>query len=125
MIYLIAYRLVGGEQGLAINGNAFHGSENLEELKTLLPDYNRYHAADRTWSTSATIYWMQYRPCIIAVNSLDEIAEVLVDRKIIQASSIAGRAIYTLLKPDYKMNIAYDPKLIDEGVDTAKPFYEK
>lgn len=125
MIYLIAYRLVGGEQGLAINGNAFHGSENLEELKTLLPDYNRYHVVDNTWSASATIYWMQYRPCIIAVNSLDEIAEVLVDRKIQQSSSIAGRAIYTLLKPDYKMNIVYDSRLIDERVNTAKPFYEK
>ena len=125
MIYLIAYRLVGGEQGLAINGNSFHGSENLEELKTLLPDYNRYHVVDNTWSTSAIIYWMQYKPCIIVVNSLDEIAEALVDRKILQSSSIAGRAIYTLLKPDYKMNIAYDPKLIDRGLNTAKPFYEK
>lgn len=124
MIYLIAYRLVGGQQGLAINGTAFHGSENLDELKTLLPDYNRYHVADRTWSASAAIYWMQYRPCIIEVESLDEIAEVLIDHKIIQSSSIAGRATYTLLKPEYKMKIAYDPKLIDEGVNTAKPFYE-
>lgn len=125
MIYLIAYRLSGGEQGLAINGNAFHGSENLEELKTLLPDYNRYHVVDSTWSASATIYWMQYRPCIIAVDSLDEIAEVLVDRKIRESSSIAGRAIYTLLKPEYKMKIAFDPKLIDDGIDNATPFYEK
>ena len=124
MIYLIGYR-IDGQKGLAVDNGAFNGSEDLEQVKTLLPDYNRYHAADRTWSTSATIYWMQFMPCVFSFNDMKEVEEALLDKKILQSASIAGRAIYTLFKPDYTPTIAFDPKLIDEGVDTAKPFYEK
>lgn len=125
MIYLIAYRFSDDKIGLAVNQNgSFTGGENLEETKKNLPDYNRYHAADITWSTSATIYWMQFRPCVLSFESLKEVEEALLDKKILQGTSMAGRAVYTLLKPEYKLNIAFDPKLIDEGVETAKPFWE-
>jgi hypothetical protein len=126
MIYLIAYQLSDGKKALAVDQqNAFCGGEVLEETKKNLPNYNGYHAAGTTWSASATIYWMQYRPCVVGFNSMDEIKESLLDHKIIRAHSVAGSANYTLIKDDFNLNIVFDPKLIDENVDTAKPFYEK
>jgi hypothetical protein len=124
MIYLIAYR-IDGKVGLAVTDGAFNGGEDLEQTKSLLPDYNRYHVAGGTWSTSATIYWMQFRPCVLAFNDMKEVEEALFDWKVLQSASIAGRGVYTILKPEYSPNIAFDPKLIDEGLKTAKPFYEK
>ena len=115
MIFLIAYR-VDGKVGLAVSNGAFNGGEDLEQTKSLLPNYNRYHVAGNTWSTSATIYWMQFMPCVLAFNDLKEVEEALLDKKVIQSASIAGRAIYTLLKSDYNAKIAFDPKLIDYGI---------
>jgi len=125
MVYLLAHLLSGDRKALAVIDGEFRGSENLEEAKKLIPNYNGYHAAGHTWSTSATLYWMSYHPCIVQFESLKEVEEALLDKKIIGESAAWGRATYTLVKPETKLNIVFDPALIDAGVNTAKPFYEQ
>lgn len=129
MIYLLAHQLVNGKKALAISQeNTFVGTEDLEQAKTLVPNWNGYHVVDRTWSTSATLYWMSFHPCIAAFESMKEVEKVLMDgddRRITTESNAWGSARYTIIKEDAQLNIVFDPKLIDEGIDTAKPFYEQ
>jgi hypothetical protein len=129
MIYLLAYRLSNGKQALAVsNENTFVGTENLEEAKNLIPHWNGYHVAGMTWSTSATLYWMSYHPHIVQFNTMDEVAEILKmtpENTITKQHTAWGSARYTIISDEAKLNVAFDPKLIDEGVDSAKPFYEK
>lgn len=123
MIYLLAYKLANGNSALAIEGQSFVGGEDLEEAKKLVPEWNRYHVADHTWSTSATLFWMAFHHHIVAFETLDDVEKVLLDKKIIHERSFAGSATYTLVRSE--MNVIFDPKLIDEGINTARPFYEK
>lgn len=129
MIYLLAHQLSSGKKALAISkDNCFVGTEDLEQAKKLIPNWNGYHVAHRTWSTSATLYWMSYHPCIAAFKSMDDIEKVLQDgeeRLIMNEHNIWGSARYTIIKDNAELNIVFDPKLIDEGVDTAKPFWEQ
>jgi len=125
MIYLLAHRLTEGTEALAIADGAFCGGEDLEETKKLIPNWNGYHVAGLTWSTSATLYWMAYRPCIAEFNSLEELETFLLDKKIIRAHAVYGGAQYTVVKKETPLKIVFDPKLIDEGIETAKPFWEK
>lgn len=129
MIYLLAYKLANGKQALAVsNENTFVGSEDLEEAKKLVPNWNGYHVADLTWSTSATLYWVSFHPHIVAFNNLEEMIELLPkgqESQITRESNVWGSARYTIIKDDAVLNVAFDPKLIDEGINTAKPFWEK
>jgi hypothetical protein len=124
MIYLLAYKLANGNKALAINSdNAFMGTENLEDAKKLVPNWNGYHVASMTWSTSATLYWIAFHPHIVGFESMEEVEKILVDKKKIHERSFAGAATYTLVNSE--MNVIFDPKLIDEGMNTAKPFWEE
>lgn len=129
MIYLLAYKLANGKQALAVsNENTFVGSEDLEEAKKLVPNWNGYHVADLTWSTSATLYWVSFHPHIVGFNNMDEMIELLPkgqESQITRESNIWGSARYVVIKEDAQLNVVFDPKLIDEGINTAKPFWEK
>lgn len=108
MIYLIAYT-IEKETVLAINNCAFIGGEDLDEVKKLLPDYNKYHNRSYTWSMSAAIHWLNFPSKVIEVASLDEVDDNLLDRQIITNSSVAGKVSYVKLKK------GYEPKTLVKG----------
>lgn len=125
MLYLLAHQLSNGKKAVAYN-NGVIGNVDLEEAKKMIPNWNGYHVAGTTWSASATLYWISYHPCIIQVADLEEIDSMInEERKITTERNVWGSATYLVLKDDANFNVVFDPKLIDEGISTAKPFYEK
>lgn len=128
MIYLLAHKLSNGKQALAVGkDDNLVGTEDLEEAKKLIPNWNGYHVVDNTWSASATLYWMSYHPHIVSFNNIEEVAAVLQkgENVITRESNVWGSARYTIIGDHVKLNVVFDPRLIDEGVNTAKPFYER
>lgn len=125
MFYVLAYNLSNGKKALAYN-DGIVGAETLEEAKKLIPNWNGYHKAGLTWSTTATLYWMSYHPHIVTFNDIEEIEPLIhSERKVLTERNHWGSAKYILLVDNCQLNVIFDPKLIDEGFDTAKPFYEK
>lgn len=126
MLYIIGGK-IENQNVLFLNkeDDSVIGGEDLEVVKGLLPNLNGYHAAGTTWSTSATLYWMTFQPRIFGFKDMKEIEDALLDRRKKQFSSSFGRQMGLSLKEDYTANVIEECKLIDEGVNTAKPFYEK
>jgi hypothetical protein len=125
MIYVVAGKIDNKNILLLGKDNSLTGSENLEEAKKLLPNFNGYHKAGTTWSTSASIYWMTFQPRLIQFTDMQEIESALLDRKIHGITNISGSVIATYLKEEYPVNVVMECPLIDERVNEAKPFYEK
>jgi hypothetical protein len=129
MIYLLAYQLSDGTKALAVSDLVFVGSENLEEAKKLVPNWNGYHKADITWSASATLYYASFHPCIVAFNSYDDVDAILIkdsegNSQMTYKREIWGSARYTVIKKEPQWNVVFDPQLIDQGFNIAQPFYE-
>lgn len=125
MIYLLAITAEGKNYIVLNDDNSLTGTENLEEAMKMLPDFNSYHKADMTWSASATLFWLTFRPKIIQMNSLDDVEKALDGNKMYNLSAMQGYAKGALLKQDYVMDIVKEAPLIDENFNKAKPFYEK
>ncbi len=130
MIYLLAYQLPDGSKGLATTPEmTFVGSNDLEEAKKLVPNWNGYHKGGLTWSTSATLFYASFHPCIAQFDNYEQVFALLNigedgNSPIKNQSFAWGRARFTVLKDNSELNIIFDPKLIDKGIETAKPFWE-
>ncbi len=125
MLYLLAGTVENKNVLFLSKENTFMGSENLEEARKLLPDLNRYHKAGTTWSTTAALWWMTFKPKLIIFEGLQEVETALLDRRVKRHSNISGSITATDLKEDFIIKIQEECRLIDEGFDTAKPFYEQ
>lgn len=105
--------------------NSLTGSENLEEAKALLPNLNGHHKAGHTWSASATIWWMTFKPRLLAFADLAEVESALRDNKVEVFRNIAGAIRAVTLREDYTPNIVEHAPLMNEGIEDAVPFYER
>ena len=112
MPYLLGFQ-IEGKNVLAIGDqNGFMGTDDAGEALKMLPDYQADHERSYTWSMSACMHWMQFSPRLFFFDDLDDIDQALLDKKIYDAGSIAGRVKYTQLRSDYLPNVAHVSKLI-------------
>jgi len=125
MLYLVGGTIEGKNVLFLDKSNAFQGSENMKEAEGLLPDLNGHHKAGHTWSTGASIWWMQFQPKLMEFKNLDEVASALLDRSVKKYSGMAGSVTATPLKDDFVVRVVKNSSLIDEGFNTTKPFYEQ
>lgn len=125
MLYLVGGVIEGKNVLFLDNNNAFQGSENMKEAEGLLPDLNGHHKAGVTWSTSASIWWMQFQPKLMEFQDLKEVEVALLDRSVKKYSGMAGSVTATPLKDDFVVRVVKDGSLIDERFNTTKPFFEK
>ena len=125
-IYLFLFRTSEGH--IFAFDQGVQAEKDLEKAKSRMPNYNGYHAADTTWSASATMYWLNFRPCVVEINedfNLEEWCEL----KTITVNNFSGSQRGVVIKKEkYKEvenSIVYDPKLITDEIKTARPFYEE
>lgn len=112
MPYLLGFQ-IENKNVLAIDDqNLFIGTDDPGDALKMLPDYRGDHAKGYTQSMSACIHWMQFSPRLFFFNDLDAIDKALLDKKIWNGGSIAGRIKYTHLQDNYEPNVAHVAKLI-------------
>lgn len=107
--------------------NGFSAVRDIEEAKKVL-NWDGYHAAHHTWSTSAAMYWMNFKPCVVQIDfeNITNYVKELVGHSL---NSICGHEVGIPIKDEFKSfideNIVFDPKLITENFSKdTKPFYE-
>ena len=122
MIYIVGGKFNNIPFLIVTKDGHFQGSENLQEAIEQLPDFNGYHAAGYTWSCSATIFWMQFSPCLYSFANMDEVKSLLVSEEVFSFRSFAGHV--NGVKLNAAPPIVQKSVLIDEDVRHAKPFYE-
>lgn len=129
MTYLLLFQNSANEYSLAYE-NAFFGADNKEDALKLIPDnYNGYHAADKTWSTSAALDWITCRQHIVEFNDFAEVDSFL--EKPYRGTNFGGwgssRPGIAIDKEKYeelKKRIIKSTALITPEVNSTKPFYE-
>lgn len=114
MLYLIGYNIEGKNVLHLTDDNSLRGSENIEQAKNMLPDLNPIHKRGYTWSMSAAIYWMFFKPRLFSFENMAQVEQALHNRHIMQYSHTSGHVNGLQLKDDYKVNVVEECKLITE-----------
>lgn len=125
MIYIIIFRHAEGSFISVSKEGKIFGGNDIEKVKEIFPDYNRYHVANNTWGASATIWWMTFHPCIVELNSSDELAQYILEPSVYRLGGLAGSELGCKVNPDILKFKVWEKPLIDKGIENAKPFYEK
>lgn len=123
-VFVIGLEIMGRNVLACDEKGNLTGDESLEVVKKLLPDYNGYHAAGGTWSSSAVLHWMYFQPRILEFDSLEHITENVAEMRLKSYRNISGGVTGIELKKEFKPKVVYHCPLINEGVKDAKPFYE-
>lgn len=124
IVYLVLLRTSEGY--LFAYNDGVQAGTTLESVSKQMPDYNQYHACGGTWSASATLYWLHFRPCVVKFDFKD--IEDYVIKEVITISTHCGRHSGIRIKPEKYAEIdamiVFDRELITEEVNTCKKFYE-
>lgn len=124
IVYLVLLRT---SEGYLFNyENGVTAGSTLESVAKQLPNYNEYHACGGTWSASATMYWLNFRPCVVRFdwNKIED----FVIKECVTVSTFSGRHTGIKIKSEKYSEvdsmIVFDRELITEEVNTCKKFYE-
>ncbi len=113
MFYILAHVVKDRNIVIISHDNTIQGTEKESEALGMLPNFDTYHGRGLTWSTSATLYWMNFQPRIITFKDMEELeSAVQEDKRVHTFSHISGNCRGLYLKEDYTPVVYRESELI-------------